>query len=455
MAIDFKKLVKPYKDISILNLQKWIQIDSVYDDKTKSEDKPFGKGVYNALDYIATLAESEGFNVDRCDNYCTEISFGEGDLIAIYAHADVVPVSGKWDYDPFGGEIVNDIMYGRGTSDDKGPALAAFYALKALKENNLIDGYKVSLVIGGNEESGSRCLEHYFHKLNKPYPKYGFTPDGDFPLIYGEKGITGFVHSLKINIDDIVSIKGGVAVNSVIDEVTCVLKHDFNLSKALEKFFSLSNIRYQYLPGKELDELVVYGKSAHGSLPQLGVNAALHLLRFLGWYYHDADLNTISSWYLEPNGRVFNCYYDGEHLHETTYNVGLVNFEQNKLTLVVNFRYPENCDPRIVEQKMNEQNLGEIKFFGYGSPLLLDPKSSMIQTLFKVYQEETGDYSTPIMTIGGGTYARESKNTIAFGSHFPGREDNIHSPNEKIHLEDYLLSQSIYARAIYELGKLK
>lgn len=455
MAIDFKKLVKPYKDISILNLQKWIQIDSVYDDKTKSIEKPFGEGVYNALDFIATLAENEGFNVDRCDNYCTEISFGEGDLIAIYAHADVVPVSGKWDYDPFGGEIVNDIMYGRGTSDDKGPALAAFYALKALKENDLIDGYKVSLVIGGNEESGSRCLEHYFHKLNKPYPKYGFTPDGDFPLIYGEKGITGFVHSLRINIDDIVSIKGGVAVNSVIDEVTCVLKHDFNLSKALEKFFSLSNIRYQYLPGKELDELVVYGKSAHGSLPQLGVNAALHLLRFLGWYYHDEDLNTISSWYLEPNGRVFNCYYDGEHLHETTYNVGLVNFEQNKLTLVVNFRYPENCDPRIVEQKMNEQNLGEIKFFGYGSPLLLDPKSSMIQTLFKVYQEETGDYSTPIMTIGGGTYARESKNTIAFGSHFPGREDNIHSPNEKIHLEDYLLSQSIYARAIYELGKLK
>ena len=79
----------------------------------------------------------------------------------------------------------------------------------------------------------------------------------------------------------------------------------------------------------------------------------------------------------------------------------------------------------------------------------------MIKTLYKVYQEETGDYSTPMMTIGGGTYARESKNTIAFGSHFPGREDNIHSPNEKIHLDDYLLSQSIHARAIYELGKLK
>ena len=455
MGIDFKKLVKPYQDASIKNLQKWIQIDSVFDENTKSNEKPFGNGVYNALEFIAKLAESEGFNVDRCDNYCTEISFGEGDLIAIYAHADVVPVTGKWNYEPFGGEIVNEIMYGRGTSDDKGPALAAFYALKALKENNLIDGYKVSLVIGGNEESGSKCLEHYFHKLNKPYPKYGFTPDGDFPLIYGEKGITGYIHTLDLKLGDVVSIQGGLAVNSVIDEVRCILKHDYKLSRACETFFNIIKIKYQFISGNEFDELVVYGKSAHGSLPQLGVNAGLHLLKFLGWYYHDNDLSTIANWYLEPTGKMFSCYYEGEHLHETTYNVGLIKFEKNQLTLVINFRYPENCNPRDVEIKINELGLGKVHFFGYGSPLLVDPNSQMIQTLYKIYQEETGDYETPKMTIGGGTYARESKNTIAFGSHFPGREDNIHSPNEKIHLEDYLLSQSIYARAIYELGKLK
>ena len=455
MNIDFKKLLKPYKDESIISLQNWIKIDSVYDETTKTNEKPFGQGVYDALEYIAQLAEKEGFNVDRCDNYCTEISFGEGELIAIYAHADVVPVTGKWDYEAFGGEIVNEIMYGRGTSDDKGPAMAAFYALKALKENNLIDGYKVSLVIGGNEESGSQCLEHYFHKLHKPYPKYGFTPDGDFPLIYGEKGITGFIHNLLVDLPQVVSIKGGQAVNSVIDEARCIFKHDYKLSKACEKFFSLINIKYQFISGSDLDELVVYGKSAHGSLPQLGVNAGLHLLKFLGWYYHDNDVSKIASWYLEPTGRMFDCFYEGEHLHETTYNVGLINFEQNKLTLVVNFRYPENCNPRDVELKMNELELGQVKFFGYGEPLLVDPNSKMIQALYKIYQEETGDYTTPKLTIGGGTYARESKNTIAFGSHFPGREDNIHSPNEKIHLEDYLNSQSIYARAIYELGKLK
>ena len=138
MNIDFKKILKPYKNESIKALQGWIKINSVDDPSSSSEEKPFGEGVTKALDYIATLGEKEGFNVDRCDNYCTEISYGEGDLISVYAHCDVVPATGNWNHDPFDPVIENDVMYGRGTSDDKGPAMAAFYALKALKDNNLI-----------------------------------------------------------------------------------------------------------------------------------------------------------------------------------------------------------------------------------------------------------------------------------------------------------------------------
>ena len=179
MDIDYKKLVKPYEKESIEALQGFVKINSIYDENSVTKEHPFGLGVQNALDYVAKLAEKEGFNVDRCDNYCTEISYGEGKLISIFAHADVVPVSGKLTHEPFGAEIENDIMYGRGTSDDKGPGIAAFYALKALKDNNLIKGYKVSLVFGGDEERGGSCLDHYFHIMKKPDPKYGFTPDAD------------------------------------------------------------------------------------------------------------------------------------------------------------------------------------------------------------------------------------------------------------------------------------
>ena len=452
--MDFKMMLKPYREESIKTLQEFVRINSIHDDSTITNKMPFGKGVYDALDFIARLGEENGFNVDRCDNYCTEISFGEGKLISIFAHADVVPVSGTWKHEPFGAEIENEIMYGRGTSDDKGPGIAAFYALKALRDNNLINGYKVSLVFGGNEEKGGACLDHYFNVMHKPYPKYGFTPDADFPLIYGEKGISGYVHKLNHKIPGVKSISGGFVRNAVIDEAHAILEHDGELTRLCSIFFSLCGTKFKVMENDGNDELIVYGKTAHGSIPQCGVNAGLHLLKFLAWYKKDMLLNKLADSYLETTGKNLGCFYESEYLHTTTYNVGLMNYEGEELTLYVDFRHPENCNPREVEKKLNSLGLGEIKFNGYGEPLLVDPKSKMIQTLLKTYQEETGDYDTPIKTIGGGTYAKESKNTIAFGSAFPNRNDKIHSPDEEIHISDFITSQSIYARAIYELGNL-
>ena len=225
-------------------------------------------------------------------------------------------------------------------------------------------------------------------------------------------------------------------------------------SKILSSSVALDT-KYNIIHNDKNDELVVYGKTAHGSMPQIGVNAGTHLLKFLGWYKNLENLTKLADCYLEVTGKNLGAFYEGKYLHTTTYNVGLMNYENGKLSLVVDFRYPENCDSREVEKKLNSLNLGEIKFYGYGEYLLIDPNSKMIQTLLKTYQEESGDYKTPMMTIGGGTYAKECKNTIAFGSAFPGRNDKIHSPDEEIHLRDFLLSQSIYARAINELGNLE
>lgn len=455
MKTNFKKLVKPYKYESIENLSKWIKINSVDDPETKTKETPFGIGVEKALKFIADLAKEEGFNVDRCDNYCTEISYGEGQLISVYAHADVVPATGKWKYDPFEAKIENGIMYGRGTSDDKGPAMAAFYALKALKDNNLIDGYKVSLVIGGNEEKGGECLNHYFNVLHKPYPKYGFTPDGDFPLIYGEKGIGGYIHQYELKKNNIVSFDAGIAVNSVIDEAHCVIKKNYELKEKATSFFSLINIKYIIYENDSFDEIVVYGKSAHGSMPHLGQNAGIILLKFLGFLYNSNELENLAELYLETTGKKMNVYYESKYLHNTTYNVGIIKLEKGILKLHVNFRYPENVNLEEVKDKINSLHVGFVDKINGGEPLLFDPKSKLVTTLLKVYQEETKDYLSEIKTIGGGTYAKESKNTIAFGSAFPNRNDKIHEPNEEIHLEDFLNSQAIYARAIYELGKLK
>ena len=446
---EIKNQSTKYFNESILNLQKWININSIYDASTVSKDAPFGKGVKEALQFIGNIALNDGFEVDFCDGYCTEISFGKGPLIAIYAHADVVPVSGDWKHPPFSGHIENEIMYGRGTSDDKGPAIAAYYALKTLRDLNLIDNYRVSLVIGGNEESGSRCLEYYFNELHKPYPEFGFTPDGDFPLIYGEKAIASYTVRLEKQLEMIKSIEGGVVINSVIDNAVCELKI-MPAVNLIEEYCNEFGLKYHI----DQNKLTFIGKAAHGSLPKLGINAGMHLLHFLGKVFNYSELEQTGYNYLDGEGANMNLRYESELLHETTYNVGLLAYEDGVLTYHVNFRYPETVNPNNIIEKLNNLNLGKVTLNGASEYLLMDPKSDMIQSLLACYQEETGDYISQPMAIGGGTYAKESKNTVAFGSHFPGREDHIHEANEKIHLEDLTKSISIYAKAIYKLGKL-
>jgi succinyl-diaminopimelate desuccinylase len=459
MKLDFKKLVKPYEKESVSKLQEYIKIDSVNDMSTAKEGQPFGEGVKNALDYMAKLGKEEGFEVDTCEGYCTELTYGTGDkMIGIFAHADVVPATGEWKHGPFDPVIEDDVMYGRGTSDDKGPGLAAFYAVKALKDNGLIDGYKVRLVYGGDEELGGRCLEHYFHVLNKPSPTYGFTPDAEFPLIYGEKGIGGYIHEYELKNDNIISLNGGTAANIVIDEATALVKKEKDLDRQIASYFKLIGVNFTIKESPELKDVLevkVFGKAAHGSTPEYGINAGLLLIKFLGHHYGDDALEKLSDNYIEPTGKKLGAYYESEFLHNSTYNVGIIKTEGRTLKLTVNFRYPENVDLDDACRKINAQNIGKVESIKGGKPLLFDPKSPMVTTLLKAYQEESGDYETPAMTIGGGTYAKECENTIAFGSHFPGRADNIHSPNENIHLEDYLSSQYIYARAIYDLGKLE
>ena len=448
--MDYNQIVREYYDEAISKLKEWIQIDSVYDQQTVTVEHPFGEGVHQALEFIASLAEKKGFEVDRCDGYCTEIAYGTGPkLIGIFAHADVVPVSGEWKHAPFGGEIVDDTMFGRGTSDDKGPAMAAFYALCALKDAGLIRGYRVTLVIGGNEESGSACLEHYYNVMLKKYPDYGFTPDGEFPLIYGEKGIVNYKVTGVSDLYPILRLHGGVVANSVIDKAEAILVRDDSIEEDLAK------TNYDYVVEHDDNNTFVkfFGKAAHGSTPQLGVNAGLQLLDFLGQKYDFEELKQLAYAYKDPSGKNMDEKYSSKELHETTYNVGLINYDNMKFEMVVNFRYPENVQVHPLITRIDSKTPFKSEIIGEPSaPLLFDPECKMVKALEEVYIKETGDTVNKKMTIGGGTYAKETRNTIAVGSAFPGVDCRIHNSDEFILLEHFRKSMAIYAHAIMALG---
>ncbi len=452
METKFKGLSQAYFDQAVTSLQQWIKINSIHDEQTITNNKPYGEGVYQALQFIGKLAEKDGFKVDYCDGHVTEITFGSGPLIAVYAHADVVPVAEGWKYPPFAGVIDNQRMYGRGTSDDKGPGIASYYAIKMLKDKGIINGYQVRLVIGGNEEKGSGCLKYYFDKLKKPYAVAGFTPDGNFPLIYGEKGISNFEIRGHVHLRGIDSIHAGIVANSVIDKAVAVVDNLFSLQRALDTFA----YPYQYQVNGKKATLTFLGKAAHGSTPQLGSNAGTSLLSFLAKAFPQEPLTTLAKQYEDYQGKNLGIYFEAPLLKKTTNNIGLIRYDGHDFSLVANYRYPENVNYDDVEAKVKASTPAPLKMTTLmRSPrLIFDPQSPMIQTLLQAYQDESGDKLTPMETIGGGTYAKEAKHTVAFGSKFPGKEDFIHENDEKIDLEDLTNSIAIYARAIDDLGKL-
>ena len=444
----YREFLEEQRINMVEELMNFVSIDSVYDSKTATKEMPYGKGVSNALDYVAKLGERYGFEVDKCDGHCTELTIGEGNkMIGIFAHADVVPATGNWSDDPFSCKVLDGKVYGRGTSDDKGPFMAAFYAVLALKKAGLLKGYKVRFVVGGDEERGSSCLDYYFNVLKKPSPDYGFTPDADFPVIYGEKGINDFFPEIAVEIPHVLKISGGAATNAVCDKV------EIELDNASEFVPYLKSKKVSFK--EDGNKVTILGKSAHGSTPELGDNAAIKTMKILGDFYNVKSLQKLADGLSDTSGKKFGGFCKTKLMGETTYCVGLISYEKGVLKFSINFRYPEVVKSSEYKEKFDAYFGTKSKMGEESHVLFFDPESKLVKTLMQAYQEETGDKKSKPITIGGGTYAKHCENTVAFGALFPGRESVMHQPDEYMPEEDIYKSALIYARAIELLGNLK
>ena len=452
MKTKYDILLQPYQDELIGSLKKFVAIDSKYDESTVSKENPFGKGVSTALNFIYELAIKDGFKSTNYGNKVVEILCGDQEKnVTILAHADVVPEGEGWPSNPFEMIEKDGVLLGRGVADDKGPLLASYYALKALRDNNLLGNYQVRFIVGGNEESGSLGVEYYFNDLKAKQPTLGFSPDAEFPLIYAEKGIYTFKSEVEIDLGDIISIDGGLAANSVIEK--CIIK----VSKNSLFLNALKDSKYPYEIKENTNcfEIMIQGVSAHGASPQFGKNAGIEALRLIGKHSQNEVINHIYNCLSDHEGRGIDAYCYSDNMEcGSSMNVGIIKYDGKTLSVVINYRYVDTCD--INETKLKIKNkIAPLKIVSGGdSPLLFYEKDSdLVRILLDSYQKETNDYESKIMAIGGGTYAKEADNIIAFGAEFPGWNSNMHSIGEGMKKEHLFKAMSVYARAIIELGK--
>ncbi|MEL7657255.1 MAG: dipeptidase PepV [Bacillota bacterium] len=479
MEMKYLELIDEYKEDMIKTLQELVAIKSVASDPVG--DFPFGKGVQDAFEYMLKLGKETGFEIENIDNYGGHIEFGgyifdeEGDMIGtsdeimgILAHLDVVPEGKDWDYDPYGGQLADDKIYGRGTIDDKGPAVAVFYAMKALKNAGIVPEKKVRLILGLDEETGWKGMDYYLKHVKQP--DFGFTPDGEFPAIHGEKGILIFDIAKKIGKTpanakgvNLRSMTGGNAANMVADHARAVIKADSydSIKEKIAEFRKITGYQINAKGiGKNL-EITTLGVSSHGARPESGLNAISILMKFFDEInLENEDVRDFIDFYnnhigFELCGDSMNCGLEDEPSGKLIFNVGMVNIDDESASLTINIRYPVTMNDEQVYNTMlpiiNKYNLGIIKKKNQ-EPIYMPKDDEMIRTLMDVYKKHTGDVNSEPMVIGGGTYARAVKNTVAFGANFPGEPELAHQKNEYISVTNLIKCAKIYADAIFKLA---
>lgn len=459
------------------DLKELIAIRSVMD--KPGDGAPFGRGPREALDKFLSIAAGYGMKTRNENGYCGWAEIGNGkDMLGILGHLDVVPEGDGWSHDPYSMVVEDGLIKGRGVADDKGPTVAALHAMKRIAENGAKLNHRIRLIVGCNEENGSQCIEYY--RDHCEIPKASFVPDADFPVINSEKGILHLV--LDIRPDEyfarnILNIRAGERPNIVPDLCIadipkgCELYEKFAAAGKDSSLFLTPRIAAHLINnGMRTEDFSVHyfedkltvearGVAGHAMAPDKGENAAMKIIALLD-AMSDGKSETLvllKKYLCAPNpANDLGIAKFDEVSGELTVNLGMINLikrDETALRCVLDCRLPVCADHNDVVKTIAEKFKNGKLAVDRWSPNLYVPKDSkLVKALLSAYAKTAGG-KTECLYCGGGTYARELPNAVAFGPTFPGLETNIHNVDESFPLELFEKLPDIYCEAILTLDK--
>ncbi len=445
------------------------RIDSA--DGTPEPGKPFGEGAYRALKRAEAMANQYGFRVTNYDNYASAFDLNDGESrLDILAHMDVVPGGEGWTVTgPFDPAVQDGKLYGRGTSDDKGPAVAALYAMRAVKELGIPVSRNARLILGCNEESGSRCIAHYY-KTEKEAPMT-FSPDGDYPVVNVEKGRMAGEFSASWERQPhgvrILSVTGGAIENAVPQTSEAVVTNVSALVLAAAQDQVMKETGVLITMSANKDEklkhsfrITAAGKEAHASTPEKGNNALTAMLLFLSKLplSEGPAKNAVTALVrLIPHGE-----WDGASLGikcedsesgPLTLAFSKMEFTETGFRGLFDCRFPATAKGAEIAAAC-EKSFGEAGISFDGSRRneghLVPADSPLVTSLLEIYESYTG-LKGECIALGGQTYVHELQNGVAFGAVFPGTDTHMHEADEYAVIDELAASAKMFAQAIADL----
>lgn len=412
------------KDAFLQDLKELIAIKSINSDcGAVTEKAPLGEGINNAIEAFLSIGKRFGFKTKNLDGYCGYIEMGEGDeLLGIIVHTDTVSTGDGWTYPPLECSVSDDGVYGRGVIDNKGPALLALYCMKAIADSGENLSKRVRLIIGGDEENGDwKCMARY--KKTEELPTIAFSPDGDYPVVFGEKGLLRVeISGEETEIAPDFCFEAGTVINIVPDKAEAVVD------------------------GKTIHAT---GKSAHGSTPEKGENAILKVAKEICNLYPES---TFARLFSLTDAKALGIDIKDE-MTSISVNSSIVKADSKFCSLSYDIRYPITADGDAViasiKKAAEEKGLCARIYF-HDKPLYVPRDSHLVKTLSDIYQSRTGDDAPPV-AIGGGTYAKAFKNCVAFGAMLPDEPETMHAPDEFWSFRSIDINFDIISEAILKL----
>lgn len=459
MQTKIKEYIYSHKDEMLSVLSELIAIPSVRGEA--EEDAPFGREPKRALDKMLELCAGMGFQTSCCENVVGSAEHNpSGDEVAlgILCHLDVVSAQPEsWATDPFELTERDGVLYGRGAIDDKGPAAAALYAVRCVKELGIPLKKGVRLIFGTDEENGSSDMDIY--KKHEKLPPNVFTPDGSFPVINVEKGMMRSAFGGKYEGGSVRIFRGGSIPNAVPDNafagVEGVTLSEINAAIEADKSGAV-------FTAEEIDGVVrikAAGRSAHASTPESGINAVTALITLLNRLPLKDGRQAEILRGLErafPFGET-DGFSAGLKAEDKTGAATLVfsifRMENGECEGTIDVRFPTCLDLKTVEEKERAALSAagcEFKGFIGDEPHCVDESSEFVQALLRVYERIEGEKGECI-AIGGGTYVHNIEGGVAFGVERGDTDYHMHGADEFITAEELLKDAVLFANVIVEI----
>ena len=434
---------------------------------------PFGEGVCAALGQALAMGERYGFSVNNYDNYVGTVDLNDREAgLDILAHLDVVPAGEGWKVtEPFTPLEKDGKLYGRGTADDKGPAVAALYAMRAVKELGIPVSRNVRLILGTDEECGSSDIEHYY-AVEKEAPMT-FSPDANFPVINTEKGMFRGHFTAEWGkstaLPRLCSLRAGIKVNVLPGKAEAVLQGltAEELEAGMKETEKAIGVRFEveysdYTPekGDQMARVTAVGEGAHAAYPDDGNNALTGLIRLIN------RLPLVPCPQTEFLKKLESCFPHGDVRGEAL-GIAMEDEISGPLTLVFSMLevtesglagwFDSRCPVCAGEENVLKPVKAQMEKLGFAfltdrmtPPHHVPGDSDFVQTLLRVYEEYTGRKGACEST-GGGTYVHDLKNGVAFGAAMPETDNRMHGADEFAVIDELLTSAKIFAQAIAEL----